>query len=90
MKRLTEDKFDYNIFDRMDNNISKIIKDKSAKYIMYLREAAEKLIRDYDNGMEEDDEEMVIKLANYMMIQKIKSNLEEIRKKKEFYNMILI
>ena len=90
LERLNEDKFDYSVFDKMDNNISKIIKDKKAKYILYLREAAGKLIKDDDEGIEEVNEDMIIKLANYMMIRRIKDSLDEIKKKKEFYNMIVI
>ncbi len=51
----------------MENNISRIIKDKKAKFPLYLREIAIKLIKDYDNGINENDEEMVIKLVNYMI-----------------------
>ena len=74
----------------MENIISNIIKDKKAKFPLYLREIAIKLIKDYDNGINENDEEMVIKLVNYMIKQRIKNNLDEIKEKKEFYNMILI
>ena len=90
MKRLKEEKFDYNKFNKMENIISNIIKDKKAKFPLYLREIAVKLIQDYYNGINENDEEMVIKLVNYMMKKRIKNNLDEIKEKKEFYNMILI
>ena len=90
IKRLNEEKFDYNKFNKMENIISNIIKDKKAKFPLYLREIAVKLIQDYYNGINENDEEMVIKLVNYMMKKRIKNNLDEIKEKKEFYNMILI
>ena len=90
MKRLNKEQFDYDIFHDMENNISRIIKDKKAKFPLYLREIAIKLIKDYDNGINENDEEMVIKLVNYMIKQRIKNNLDEIKEKKEDYNMILI
>ena len=90
MKRLNKEQFDCDIFHDMENNISRIIKDKKAKFPLYLREIAIKLIKDYDNGINENDEEMVIKLVNYMIRQRIKNNLDEIKEKKEAYNMILI
>ena len=90
IKRLNKEQFDCDIFHDMENNISRIIKDKKAKFPLYLREIAIKLIKDYDNGINENDEEMVIKLVNYMIKQRIKNNLDEIKEKKEDYNMILI
>ena len=95
IKRFNEDKFDYSIFKNLDSTISNIIKDNKARFPLYLKEEAKKLIKDEKYEMEEIDdedqeEERITKLVDYMALQREKNNLSEILKKRDLYNMILI
>ena len=95
IKRFNEDKFDYSIFKNLDSTISNIIKDNKARFPLYLKEEAKKLIKDEKYEMEEIDdedqeEERITKVVDYMALQREKNNLSEILKKRDLYNMILI
>ena len=96
INRFNKDEFDYSIFKNLDSIISNIIKDKNARFPLYLKEEAKKLIKEENYEIEEidDDEdeedEMATKLADYMAFQREKNNWSEIMKKRDLYNMILI
>ena len=90
MKRLNKQKFEYNKFNKKENIISKIIKDKKANFQLYLREIARKMIEDEGIEISEENEDKIITLTNYMILEKTKNNLAQMKKLKEFYNFIII
>ena len=95
INRFNKDEFDYSIFKNLDSTISNIIKDKKARFPLYLKEEAKKLIKEENFEMEETDDEeqedeMTTKLVDYMAFQREKNNWSEIMKKRDLYNMVLI
>ena len=89
-----EDGFDYNIFNKIDKNLTVFLHDKKADSPLYLLEKANKLINEHRDEFneinEENKENMVKKLANYIMLFKKKEELKIISKKEELYNLIIM
>ena len=94
IKRLNEDGFDYNIFNKLDKYLSEILKDKRIKLPVYLLEISRKLIDEHINKFyeinDENKEEMAEKLANYINIKWKTEELKNLKKKEELFNLIII
>ena len=94
IKRLNEDGFDYNIFNKLDKYLSEILKDKRIKLPVYLFEISRKLIDEHINKFyeinDENKEEMAEKLANYINIKWKTEELKNLKKKEELFNLIII
>ena len=88
------------LFKDIDNEIMNIIKNDNAKYIIFLKKQAKKLINENDkikkeiiiNGVFNKDKykEIYNNLVDYMNLKRINLKIEELKEKKNAKKMILI
>ena len=96
-KRIIKEMKYNDLFEDMDNEIIKIIKNDKAKYILFLRKQADKLIN--ENGKIKDEiinkdqdkyKEIHSNLVDYMNLKRINIKIEELKEIRNAKKMILI